>query len=89
MILVGRQIRAARSLLGITRAALAKRSGVPMTTVKAVESEEGDPRSSTLDKLARALHRAGVEFIDDGDGKGPGLRLRRPLKARWATANRR
>lgn len=84
MIVIGRQIRAARSLLGITRATLSKRSGVPQTTVKAVESEVGDPRSSTMEALARALHRSGIEFIVDGTGGGgPGLRLRRPLATRW------
>ena len=80
MIIVGRQIRAARSLLRITRATLSRKSGVPEVTIKAVELESGDPRSSTLDALARALHQSGVEFIDPSDGKGPGIRLQKPLK---------
>ena len=79
MMIIGRQIRAARSLLRMTRATLAKRSGVPEVTCKAVELETGDPRSSTIDAIAVALHKAGVEFITDADGKGPGVRLRKPL----------
>ena len=82
MILIGRQIRAARSLLRMTRGTLSKKSNVPETTVKSVELETADTRGGTLDAIARALHRAGVEFIDDTDGKGPGVRLRRPLKDR-------
>ena len=82
MIVIGRQIRAARSLLRITRATLSKASGVPEVTLKAVELETGDPKSSTLEAISRALHKAGVTFIDDTDGMGPGVRLQKPLKAK-------
>jgi len=82
MMVIGRQIRAARSLLRMTRASLSKASGVPEVTIKSVELESADPRSSTIDAISRALHQAGIEFIDDTDSRGPGVRLRKPLPKR-------
>jgi transcriptional regulator with XRE-family HTH domain len=33
----------------------------------------------TTETVRAALEDGGVEFIDEGDGKGPGVRLRRPV----------
>jgi hypothetical protein len=35
-----------------------------------------DSKQSTLHKIRRALELAGVEFIDEDDVKGPGVRLK-------------
>jgi transcriptional regulator with XRE-family HTH domain len=79
-VILGRQVRAARSLLEITRDTLSKRCGLPPVTIQTVENERGDPRASTLDKITTALLRSGVEFLDADGGKGPGVRLARPVR---------
>ena len=70
------QLRAARALLGWARVTLAKRSGTAAETVQDFEARGSDPRLSTLIAWRRAIEDAGVEFLDAGDGKGPGVRLR-------------
>ena len=70
------QLRAARALLGWARVTLAKRSGTAAETVQDFEARGSDPRLSTLIAWRRALEDAGVEFIEAGEGKGPGVRLR-------------
>ena len=70
------QVRAARALLGITREALSKLSGVPMRTLSRLEESEGITRPATLAAIRAALETAGVEFIPENGG-GPGVRLRR------------
>lgn len=80
-VVLGRQVRAARSLLKMTRAALSRKCGLPEVTIQSVENERSDdPRASTLDKITTALCKSGIEFIDAGDSLGPGVRLLRPVK---------
>jgi transcriptional regulator with XRE-family HTH domain len=59
---------------------LAEASGVFVNTIKAYESGTSDPKKSTELALMRALRKAGVEFIDGDDAKGPGVRLREPQR---------
>lgn len=69
------QIRAARGLLGWSRARLAASANVPVGTVRSMESPAG-PRTSLAEARAavlRTLEWAGVEFTDDS---GPGVRLK-------------
>lgn len=71
------QIRAARALVGWSQAELANASGVALQSIKNIETGKTDPRLSTATALRRALERAGVIFLEDGqsvDG-GPGVRL--------------
>jgi transcriptional regulator with XRE-family HTH domain len=80
----GRQIRAARALLGWSAAELARRSGISWTTLQRAEAAAGIPlaRAHTLDAIQRALEEGGIEIIEDGNrsnGGGPGVRLRRRL----------
>jgi transcriptional regulator with XRE-family HTH domain len=80
--LIGRQIRAARTLLGWSAAELARRAGVSWTTLQRAEAAAGVPlaRVHTINAIQRALEDGGIEIIDDGarsNGGGPGLRLRR------------
>jgi transcriptional regulator with XRE-family HTH domain len=72
------QLRAARSMAGLTQAELAKRSGVSLPTIKRLELGSGPlaVRLSTAQKLQRALEAAGVEFIPENGG-GAGVRLRK------------
>ena len=72
------QIRAARALLGISAAELAKRADVNWKTVQRFESSDGVPpnRAGTLDRVVETLEAAGIEFVGDPVAS-PGVRLRR------------
>jgi len=70
------QIRAARSLIGISQNELSEMAHVGISTIKRIEvAPEVSGSARTLLKLQSALERAGVEFIPAGEGKGPGVRL--------------
>ncbi len=70
------QIRAARSLLGISQNQLSELADVGISTIKRIElAPEVSGSARTLLKLEEALERGGVEFIPAGGGKGPGVRL--------------
>ncbi|RAX37698.1 transcriptional regulator [Rhizobium tropici] len=71
------QMRAARALIGISQAELARRAGVSVPTIKRCESEgENIPvvSSETQRKICSALEAEGIEFIPENGG-GPGVRL--------------
>jgi predicted transcriptional regulator len=87
-VLTPKQLRAARALVGWSRDALAKKSGVPAITTKQFENGDTDPRLSTLHKWRRALEAAGVMFIDPDDQHGSGVRLRK-REVEAAEVNRR
>ncbi len=70
------QVRAARSLVGVTREQLAEASGVPLRTVARLELGEGSPQKRTLTAVRHALEAAGIEFIAENGG-GAGVRLSR------------
>jgi transcriptional regulator with XRE-family HTH domain len=78
--LTGAQIRAARSLLGLTTQQLADASGIHYATISRAEQVDGVPsiRATTLATIQAALERAGVLFLSAGDTRdgGPGVRLR-------------
>ena len=79
-----KQIRAARGLLQISQAELAKRSGTSAATVKRIEALSSDDLRVTVDTLLRiqhALEAGGIVFIEPDEMLGPGVRLRDP-KAR-------
>lgn len=70
------QIRAARSLIGISQNELSEMAHVGISTIKRIElAPEVSGSARTLLKLQSALERAGVEFIPPEGGKGPGVRL--------------
>ena len=70
------QVRAARSLLGLSREQLAEASGVPLRTVARLELGEGSPQKRTLAAIRAALEAAGVIFLEENGG-GAGVRLRK------------
>jgi transcriptional regulator with XRE-family HTH domain len=75
------QCRAARGLLDWSQQHLAQRASVGVVTVHQLEAASTRPRRSTLDVIRRAFEAAGVEFID-GNGGGPGVRLRTPQQSK-------
>lgn len=69
------QIRAARGLLNLTQADVARLTGLSTTGFNNIERGRADPKASTLSAIQRAFEEAGVEFIPENGG-GPGVRLR-------------
>ncbi len=76
--ITGGQVRAARGLLGWSQAVLAEQSHVGLSTVRRMEAGLGPVRvhSDNLWKVQRAFEAAGIQFIDDDDAGGVGVRLR-------------
>lgn len=74
----GAQIKAARSLLGLSSREFAEFADVSWATVKRFEDAEGIPpsRAGTLERVKAALEQAGIEFLGDPVAS-PGVRLRR------------
>ena len=71
------QIRAARALLNISQADLAKIASVHVATIRRLEGATGiRGAAETLWKMQQALEHAGIEFIPEEDGKGAGVRLK-------------
>jgi transcriptional regulator with XRE-family HTH domain len=75
----GRQIAAARTLIGMEQQELAEAAGVSAPTLRRMELSEGIPGGIKNNLLAieRALAEAGVEFVYDGEDGGAGVRLKR------------
>ena len=72
----GKQMKAARALLGMSQPAIAELIGLSVTAYSAIERGASTPRKSNLAKIKTALESAGVEFIDGNDRAG--VRLRGP-----------
>jgi transcriptional regulator with XRE-family HTH domain len=71
------QIRAARALLDLSQAELAKLASVSAATVKRLEAAtEVRGAAETLWKIESTLEERGIEFIPAEAGRGPGVRLR-------------
>ncbi len=71
------QIKAARALLNLTVAELAKESGIGFTTMVRLEAADGVPSGTvrTLDSVQKTLEKAGIEFIGTPE-QGAGVRWR-------------
>ena len=82
-VVTGRQIAAARVLLGIGQAELAGNSSISVPTLKRMEASNGPAVGLTnnVEAVRRALEAAGVEFTN---GDQPGVRMR--LKAQLVDA---
>ena len=74
--ITGRQLRAARVLIGWDQIELAKRSRVAIGTIRRMESfaEEIGSLTTTLTQVKETLEKAGIRFIEE---EGPGVHLRR------------
>lgn len=73
--IISAQIRAARGLLKWTQALLAHKAAISVVTLNMIESDNVDPRASTLRAIEAVLEKAGVEFIGN-EREGLGVRLR-------------
>jgi len=73
---ISSQLRAARAMMGLEQAELAKMSGVARSTVVDFENEIRTPRQGSVDAIRAALESAGVEFMAETGG-GAGVRLRK------------
>jgi transcriptional regulator with XRE-family HTH domain len=82
-----RQVKAARALLGWSQEELAEAASISVPTIKRLEAGEGalGGRSSTGDKIWKALQAGGVEFIDENGG-GAGVRLKKPSSKRFSAS---
>ena len=70
------QIRAARALLRLEQAELARRAHVSVVTVRRIEERSSHKRvaPATLAGVRQALEQAGVDFIPDGVRRRPAAR---------------
>jgi transcriptional regulator with XRE-family HTH domain len=73
--ITGRQIAAARTLLGMNQADLAVRSNISAPTLKRMEGSDGAASGlpNNVAAVRAALEAAGVEFTN---GRQPGVRLK-------------
>lgn len=73
----GAQIRAGRAMLGLSQEELAALADVSLPTIKRIESH-GDNWTGTVRinaKIRAGIEGLGIEFIDENDGRGRGLRF--------------
>jgi transcriptional regulator with XRE-family HTH domain len=70
------QCRAARALLEMSAAALARRAVVTRDVIADFEGGIRTPSPSNIAAIRAALEASGVIFIDE-NGEGPGVRLRK------------
>ena len=84
----GRQIAAARALIGITQTDLAGKANVSVPTLKRMEASEGPAQGMANNVLAvrRSLEDAGIMFVPE-NGHGPGVRLRDKTEANAVTSD--
>src|SRR3981189_2749151 len=77
LMLESAQIRAARALLGWRQEDLSKASGVGTATIQRIEKSHQPITGyiSTLVRIQAALEKAGIQFIEDDEMGGFGLRL--------------
>ncbi len=80
-LLWGKQVRAARVMLGWSQTQLAHKAKVAIGTIRRMEAFEGEIASytSTLSKVQAAMEKAGIEFLNSGQ---PGVRLKSPSRSR-------
>jgi transcriptional regulator with XRE-family HTH domain len=74
------QCRAGRALLNINQSELASMADLGLSTVVDFEKSRREISVDAIRKLADALHKEGVLFIEENGG-GPGVRLKKGKKA--------
>jgi len=73
------QIRAARALLGWSQQDLADKSVISVNAIRRLETGEVDPRLSTVTAVQKAIVKAGVVLLQNGD-MGEGVRFAKPKR---------
>ena len=65
MLVITRQIKAARSLIGWEQYTLADRAGIAISTVRRLEALQGPivAHFETVEKIRAAFERTGIQFI--------------------------
>jgi transcriptional regulator with XRE-family HTH domain len=81
MKLAGKQVAAARELLGLSQTDLATMAGIARPSISKFEAGRGELRLATLTKIQAELERRGIEFIN---GRGMGVRLNYDKAAEFA-----
>ena len=78
--LTSAQLRAARALIRWSAEDLARESTLGIATIRRAELRDSATKLTAANDLAvrRALEAAGVEFIDESENGGSGVRLRKP-----------
>jgi transcriptional regulator with XRE-family HTH domain len=78
------QIRAARALLGWRQQDLSKASGVGTATIRRIEKSERGLTGyvSTMVRIQEAFEQAGIQFIDDDETGGFGVRVAKRKRKR-------
>jgi len=77
--ILGRQIAAARALVGIGQKELAEQANISIPTLKRMEASDGHATglANNVSAVRAALEKAGITFLDNGDvSPGPGVALR-------------
>ena len=72
------QLRAARAMLNLKQDEVARASAVARPTITEIESGRRVPQARTLIDLVRVYESCGIEFIEEADSAGPGVRLSLP-----------
>jgi hypothetical protein len=89
-VILASQIKAARSLLGLSQWQLAELAGIGLATLKRIEAaSEIRGAAGSFWKIQRTLEDAGVEFIPEDDHKGPGVRLKETTRTKPRSGQRR
>lgn len=77
--ILGRQIAAARALVGIGQKELAEQANISIPTLKRMEASDGRATglANNVAAVRAALEAAGITFLDNGEvSPGPGVALR-------------
>lgn len=76
--ILGRQIAAARTLIGMPQTDLAEKSKISIATLRRMEASDGPAvgMANNVAAVQRALEEAGVIFVPE-NGEGAGVRLRK------------
>lgn len=77
----GRQVAAARELLGLKQSDLATLVGVARRTITKFENGEAAIKPATLNQIQAELEQRGIEFTN---GTGTGVRLNHAKAAQFA-----
>jgi hypothetical protein len=64
------QLRAARALLGWSRAQVAHRAEIPLHVMGEIERRGGSNTSGALSKVLATFEAAGISFLTGSDGDG-------------------
>lgn len=71
--ILARQIRAARGMIGMSQTELHRETGISINTISKIEKSEENLRKSgfgTIEKIKKALEDRGIKFIQPKEENG-------------------